>query len=76
MKAGRTIAGEATRGWRRMIPDQNLQAYRVQPAMIDLGEPQWPDLRFDKILEIAFRERFINSLDHLVLRSFEARRES
>jgi hypothetical protein len=55
-------------GWVRMTANMGLQAYDVAVAPADLGEPEWPDIAFKKILEIAFRDKRIDSLDHPVLR--------
>ena len=54
--------------WVRVQSDMSLRAYRVQVATGKLPEPEWPDLSFQQILAIAFRDRFIDTLDHPVLR--------
>jgi hypothetical protein len=46
----------------------SLGAYEIFEAMGKLPEPEWPDLTFEQILEIAFRDRFISDLNHPVLR--------
>jgi len=61
-------AGElATRKWVRVQADMSLGAYGVQYTE-NLPDPEWPDLPFRDLLRIAFRDRFIQSLDHPVLR--------
>jgi hypothetical protein len=45
-----------------------LGAYDVFQATGDLPEPEWPGLPFRELLRVAFRDRFIQSEDHPVLR--------
>jgi hypothetical protein len=58
----------AMRRWIRIAGNQSLGAYEVFEATGDLPEPEWPDVTFQKLLETAFRDRFINDLNHPVLR--------
>jgi hypothetical protein len=57
----------ATR-WVRVQADMGLGAYRVEYATGDLPEPVWPEASFRDLLKVAFRDRFIDRLDHPVLR--------
>jgi hypothetical protein len=57
----------ATHKWVRTTANMSLGAYEVFEATGDLPEPTWPDLPFEKILEIAFRDRIIGSPDHPVV---------
>jgi len=54
--------------WVRVAANMNLGAYDVFFASSDLPEPAWPDVSFGEILRIAFRDQFIRSLDHPVIR--------
>lgn len=54
--------------WTRVTANMHLGAYDVSVAVADLPEPTWPAVPFRDLLEIAFRDRFIDSLDHVVLR--------
>jgi hypothetical protein len=54
--------------WVRLQPDMALGAYRVETATGIADDPQWPDYDFAKLLEIAFKGRVIESLDHPVLK--------
>ncbi|MGN7611302.1 hypothetical protein ACQZV8_04360 [Magnetococcales bacterium HHB-1] len=54
--------------WIRLKPNQNLGAYEVMRALNPTPAPVWPEITFDKLLEIAFRDKFIQSMDHPVLR--------
>jgi hypothetical protein len=58
----------ATKGWVRVYANMNVGGYEVAQPAATLNEPEWPDLPFRELLRIAFRERFVDSLDHPVLR--------
>ncbi len=58
----------ATTRWVSVRANMALGAYEVFEASGDFDEPAWPDLAFGKLVEIAFKDRFIRSLDHPVLR--------
>jgi hypothetical protein len=53
--------------WLRVTANMSLGAYEVFEATGDLPEPIWPKLPLNKILEIAFRDRIIDTLDHPVI---------
>jgi hypothetical protein len=42
----------------------SLGAYEIFEASGDLPEPGWPDISFEEILKIAFRERLVDRADH------------
>ncbi len=46
----------------------SLGAYEIFEAASDLPDPEWPEVTFQEVLEIAFRDRFIKDFDHPVLR--------
>jgi hypothetical protein len=46
----------------------SLGAYEVFEATGDLPPPEWPDLPFQELVRIAFRDRFITDPGHPVLR--------
>ena len=54
--------------WVSVRADMSLGAYQVFEATGEFGEPSWPDLPFAKLVEIAFKDKFIRSSDHPVLR--------
>jgi len=61
-------ADMARKQWVRVHPNQGLGGYEVVVPSSELPEPEWPDLSLEQILELAFRDRFIDSVDHPVLR--------
>mgnify|MGYP000858041556 FL=1 len=58
----------AMNGWVRMAANMSLGAYDVWETTAPLPEPQWPPLPFKDLLRIAFKDKFIDRLDHPVLR--------
>jgi hypothetical protein len=58
----------AMKGWVRMAANMNLGAYEVFQATADLPEPEWPEISLQMLLSIAFKDRFIQNLDHPVVR--------
>jgi hypothetical protein len=61
-------AQAAQKNWVRVSANMNLGAYDVFEASAALTEPEWGDMDFQKILEVAFKGRFIDNLDHPALR--------
>jgi len=58
----------AMNSWIRVSSNMSLGAYEVFTATADLPEPEFPEIGFKKLLETAFKERFIQSPDHPVIR--------
>jgi hypothetical protein len=61
-------AGIAKKVWVRVSSKRRVGMYETEEARGKLPEPEWPDLSFQEILQIAFKGRFIEDLDHPVLR--------
>jgi hypothetical protein len=59
----------ATRHWIRVASNKNLGAYEVFQATANLPEPEWPNVSFKKLLELAFRDRFIKTMDHPAIKT-------
>ena len=53
--------------WVRVAANMSLGAYEVYEAAGSIPDPEWPDVTFRALLEIAFKGRFIQSLDHPVI---------
>ncbi len=61
-------AGMAQKDWIRISSNTNLGAYEVYQSTGALPDPEWPDMEFARILEIAFKGRYIADFDHPALR--------
>jgi hypothetical protein len=48
----------------------NMQAgfYEHFEPAAEMPDPEWPNLTFKEILRIAFRDRFIDTLEHPIVR--------
>jgi hypothetical protein len=66
-KSALEAAQMATTTWVRVTPDQSLGAYNVFYAEHAI-EPVWPDLSMGALLRIAFKDRYVDTLEHPVLR--------
>lgn len=58
----------AESSWVRLVANRGFGAYDVMQATGNLDEPNWPDLDFEAVLQLAFKDRVINSADHPVIR--------
>ena len=61
----------AQKRWIRVAANMGLGAYEVFEAVSNLPEPEWPEVEFQEILRIGFKDRFITSLDHPVVRRLQ-----
>jgi len=53
--------------WVRVSANMSLGGYDVFEATGNLSEPDWPDLAFEDIIRIAFKNKFIDDINHPVL---------
>ena len=61
-------AERASKCWVRLSSNRHLGAYELFEAPADLPEPEWPDITFQEILDIAFRGHQIDDINHPVLK--------
>jgi len=61
----------ATEEWIRLAANMHLGAYEVFVATGDLPEPEWPEVSFQDLLKIAFKDKFIQGLDHPAIRALQ-----
>jgi hypothetical protein len=54
--------------WVRIKANMSLRAYEIFEAESAIPDPIWPDLSFNEIYRIAFKDRLINSADHPVIK--------
>jgi hypothetical protein len=62
------VAEEAKKHWLKMYGNKEAGAYEMFVALGDLGEPAWPGMPFGELLKLAFKERFLDSPHHDVIR--------
>ena len=58
----------AKKRWVRIIPNMSAGCNDVYVAPESLPPPEWPEIPFADVLKIAFKGKFIESLDHPVLK--------
>jgi hypothetical protein len=57
----------AKKSWTRISSNMKAGLYEIHEAICELGEPSWPDKTFEEIINIAFKGRYINDINHPVL---------
>jgi hypothetical protein len=55
---------EAQKQWVRVASNLGRGAYDIFHSPIERPEPEWPKETFYELLQIAFKDRYINSLEH------------
>jgi hypothetical protein len=68
METARQAAELAKTRWIRLAADMGLGGYRIYQAEGELSEPEWPEKPLTEILQIAFRDRIVDSETHPVVR--------
>ena len=58
----------AAERWVRVASNMDAGHYDVFTTEASLPEPEWPDVSFGELLRVAFKDRYIDSLDHPVLK--------
>jgi hypothetical protein len=58
----------AMEGWIRLASNLSLGAYEIFEPTGNLPDPEWPDIEFNEILKIAFRDKIIDDTNHPVLK--------
>lgn len=66
--AAHQAALAAETSWMRIAANKGAGTYDIYEALDQLAEPEWPDMSLDRLLEMAFKARYINTLDHHVVR--------
>lgn len=67
-QSAHTAAKLAQTSWIRMVANRTVGAYEVRQAANLVEEPVWPDLSMREILNLAFRDKLITSLDHPIIK--------
>ena len=53
--------------WVRIQANRSLGAYEIIHSKKKLSEPIWPEATWPKLMEIAFKQKIIDSHEHIVL---------
>ena len=64
-------ASRAESHWVKLVGNRSLGAYEVYDATGKLPGPEWPEVSLGELLKIAFKDRFIESLDHSVIKRIQ-----
>jgi hypothetical protein len=57
----------ARKGWIRMRSNMSVRSYDIIRPKKAWEEPSWPDQTFDEMIEMAFADSVISTLDHPVI---------
>ena len=68
IESAKKAAELAKKKWVKVVSNMSLGGYEVYEATGELPDPEWPDLSFEKIMEVAFKDRYITGMDHPVIR--------
>jgi hypothetical protein len=66
-RSAATAAELAMTRWVRAKANMNLGAYDIYEASAKIPDPEWPELTYQELLRIAFRDRYVDSIDHPVV---------
>lgn len=62
------VAERAKSKWIRLAPNMGASTYDVIEAANTFPDPAWPEATLQRLLEMAFKDRFIDDIDYPVLR--------
>lgn len=66
-----TAVQMAKESWIRVVANMGIGGYDIFQATGNLPEPEWPNITMNELIQIAFRNRFITSLDHAVIKKLK-----
>lgn len=55
--------------WQRIAANREMGEYDQYETRREWGEPEWPDQPFEALVRIAFKEKLIDSLAHVVIKN-------
>ena len=67
-RSQREAAEVAMAKWTRMKANMSLGTYEITIAESVVAEPEWPELTFQELVRIAYRDRMITSIEHPVIK--------
>jgi hypothetical protein len=66
-RSAREAAELAIARWIRVKADMHLGAYAMYEAEGKIPDPEWPDLPYQELLRVSFRDRMVDRVDHPVI---------
>ena len=66
-------ASLAEKRWISVRANMSMGAYDVFEAAGELPEPEWPEITFQQAIDLAFRDRYIDSPEHPVIKQLWGR---
>jgi hypothetical protein len=67
-RSAREAAELAMTRWVRLKANMSLGAYEITVAESVMVDPVWPELTYQDLVKIAYRDRMITTVDHPVVR--------
>jgi hypothetical protein len=67
-QSAQEAAMQAVKQWVRVKANRSGGCYDVDAAAAEIPEPEWPDKTPDELVALAFKGKFINSVDHPIVR--------
>jgi hypothetical protein len=67
-ESAHVAAQMAETSWIRLVANRTVGAYDVMEASQLAETPQWPDKSFEELVQIAFKGRVIEHLDHPIVK--------
>jgi hypothetical protein len=64
----REAAETGMKEWVRVTANISLGAYEMSVAQSTMVEPTWPEVTFQELVKLAFRDRLITTMDHPVIK--------
>jgi hypothetical protein len=61
----------AVKKWVKVSSNQSAHAYDTFVAQGNIPDPEWPKLTLKEILKLAFKDRFIDSADHPIVKKLK-----
>ena len=72
-ESAHTAADHATHAWVRVQSNRQLGGYDIFQAAGEIPEPEWPDKTMQELVQLAFKNHIIDSLDHPVLQALDGK---
>lgn len=67
-RSAREAAETAVHKWVRVKANLHLGAYEIAVAEHEMSDPVWPDLPFQELVRLAYRDRLVTAIDHPVVK--------